>query len=213
MIKKITLSLAILVAFSMSAQAGSIVGKKGLPAVEKHRANAKRITLIKPEDATNAIKLVPLDEFLVSQKEESVIIYAQEDEAQVEVPAISEVEELDEVQEEDIVKEEIADATSVAQLEADEVYISYDSDKKTLLSKEAKEYLKDIVNRAQEEGAKIGVISYAAGEPAMARRVALLRANIIKNTLKSFGVHAGDIDVQSFGNQVNINQSKAFLVK
>jgi outer membrane protein OmpA-like peptidoglycan-associated protein len=220
MMKKILLIVVLVIALSYQSKAGgSIVGSEKITAVEEHHYSPnsrkeKPIVLTKPNLTAETIRLVPLEDFLSSNKRKSIVV----SEKEYKGVSISENDsakaEEERVAVEDIDKDDTIGQKTIADfIKASEIYISYDSDKKTLLSSSAKESLKEIALKSKEEDAVIGIISYAAGEPSMARRVALLRANIIKNTLKSYGVHEGKVDVQSFGNQININQSRAFLVR
>jgi outer membrane protein OmpA-like peptidoglycan-associated protein len=211
MFKKIFLFMMVFSVVAVQANAqGMVVGTRKIIAVEKSSYvdnKEKGITLIKPVISPD-VQLVSLDDFLKVQSHNSIIISEEEYVAPEEDIVEDEVAEV--VQEEVVAKEKPAIVDAVL---ASEVYVAYSSDKKTLLSSEAKKSLLEIANKAKEDEATIGIITYAAGEPSMARRVALLRANIIQNTLKGYGVSEGQIDLKSFGNQININQSKVFLLK
>ncbi len=204
MFKKVTITILIMCGFISSVNAGGmIVGSNPIIPIEEYkhspsRSAIKPIVLIKPTYKNKSINLISMDEFLKVQGRNSIVI----PETKVEKAPI--VEET---------RAETKTRLDVKDINVSEVLIAYESDKNTLLSHEAKNSLEELAEQAKKEEMIIGIITYAAGDPSMARRVALLRANIIKNTLKGYGLDEGQIDVKSFGNQVNINQAKVFLAE
>ena len=201
--------------FAVSAQAGVTVGPGKIKSIEHSLNNVNKIVLLKPENTGEKVNLISLKDF-VSMKDTEVLNEARKIKPDTklkikQLPVIKPlIEEKSPVAE---VKKDIPLEKVKIIAEVSEVYISYDSDKKTLLTDSAKESLKEMISQAEEGDKKIGIISYAAGDAAMAKRVSLLRASIIKNVIKGYGFREENIDVKFFGNQVNINQSKVFFIE
>jgi len=94
-----------------------------------------------------------------------------------------------------------------------DLHIYYDTSMKTFLSRTDKEKLKEIVKFAEDNNLNINIIASASGKEQMAERVALLRANIIKSTLKGYGLADDKMQVKSLGSSINEDVAKVFLVK
>ena len=239
MIKKAVLLLIAFTAITSVSHAGrNYVGRDKIIPVERN-ANlpdrAKPITLVYPLAAEEVFDLVPMRDFLEAQKINAITANLREEDVisvvrveKVKEPVVEQVESVEKIVPAAEVVSEVAKETetsvdteqtveapvaeeAVEKVKTSEVYIAYSSAKKTLLKTESKTALKELVNKAKDSGKSIGIVTYATGEPSMAKRVALLRANIIQNTLKSYGVKEDDMEILSFGNQVNEDQSKVFL--
>jgi outer membrane protein OmpA-like peptidoglycan-associated protein len=235
MIKKIVITLFVLLALSAESKANRVyVGKERIVPVEKYEHTPRvngAINLIKPVTKDASFELITLDEFLKEKKKSDITANLKEEDIIKVVridPVISPVNEEASEQVEEATDKVIDEVISAVQEEPEdivekveekaeittsEVSITYNADKKTLLSGKSKKSLQELVNKAKGEDKEIAIITYAAGEPSMARRVSLLRANIIQTTLKSLGMSEDKVEIKSFGNQKNVNQARVFIVE
>lgn len=210
MLKVLSISTLLVLISTGLSQAGYVVGRDRIVAVEENMQapsykEEKAVIISKPK-IEGAIKLISMEDFLSlnEPKEETIKINTQEEVK--EVPAKPELPIVKKVEEE---KSKLNNEDITKTVMASEVYISYETNKTTLLNEEAKKSLAEIAKEAGDKTVKI--VTYASGNSAMARRVSLLRASIVKNNLKSLGLKDSNLEVQSLGNEINIDQAKVFI--
>jgi outer membrane protein OmpA-like peptidoglycan-associated protein len=210
MLKVLSISTLLVLISTGLSQAGYIVGRDRIVAVEENMQapsyKEEKVVVISKPRIEGAIKLISMEDFLaLSDTKEKVVELKEQEEVKKELVKAEEAFVEEKVEVKPATKEENIAKTVMPS----EVYISYETNKTTLLNEDAKKSLSEVAREAGDKTIKI--VTYASGNSAMSRRVSLLRASIIKNNLKSLGLKDSNLEVQSLGNEINIDQAKVFI--
>ncbi|MCT4574728.1 MAG: hypothetical protein N4A43_00545 [Alphaproteobacteria bacterium] len=210
MLKVLSISTLLVLISTGLSQAGYVVGRDRIVAVEENMQapsyKEEKVVVISKPRIEGAIKLISMEDFLaLSDTKEKVVELKEQEEVKKELVKAEEAFVEEKVEVKPATKEENIAKTVMPS----EVYISYETNKTTLLNEDAKKSLSEVAREAGDKTIKI--VTYASGNSAMSRRVSLLRASIIKNNLKSLGLKDSNLEVQSLGNEINIDQAKVFI--
>ncbi|MCV6599906.1 MAG: hypothetical protein OIF36_05495 [Alphaproteobacteria bacterium] len=210
MLKVLSISTLLVLISTGLSQAGYVVGRDRIVAVEENMQapsyKEEKVVVISKPRIEGAIKLISMEDFLaLSEAKEKVVELKEQEEVKKELVKAEEAFVEEKVEVKPATKEENIAKTVMPS----EVYISYETNKTTLLNEDAKKSLSEVAREAGDKTIKI--VTYASGNSAMSRRVSLLRASIIKNNLKSLGLKDSNLEVQSLGNEINIDQAKVFI--